>query len=212
MRVLKLRDVNLLVLAFIFIALAVLPGCNVNVRKDSEGQGRKVDIETPIGGVHVSKAADVRDTGLPVYPGARLKERNKDKNKDEGDDDDSSNNASVNISSSLFGLRVVALEYLSEDSPEKLIAYYTDKLKRYGNVIECHTNKSHAGATIDSSDDSKGPQQLKCESDDRNGKIVELKAGTRQSQHIVSIKPADAGKGSDFGLVFVQVRGGKDTI
>ena len=160
----------------------------------------------------VSKAADVRDTGLPVYPGARLKERNKDKNKDEGDDDDSNNNASVNISSSLFGLRVVALEYLSEDSPEKLIAYYTDKLRRYGNVIECHTNKSHAGATIDSSDDSKGPQQLKCESDDRNGKIVELKAGTRQSQHIVSIKPADAGKGSDFGLVFVQVRGGKDTI
>jgi len=79
-------------------------------------------------------------------------------------------------------------------------------------VIECHTNKSHAGATIDSSDDSKESQQLKCESDDRNGKIVELKAGTRQSQHIVSIKPADAGKGSDFGLVFVQVRGGKDTI
>jgi hypothetical protein len=209
MRVLKLRDGNLLVLAFAFSALAVLPGCNVNVRKDSEGQGKKVDIETPIGGLHVSKAADVRDTGLPVYPGARLKERNKDKNKD---DDDDSNSANVNISSSLFGLRVVAIEYLSDDSPEKLIAYYTDKLKKYGSVLECHTNKSHGGATIDSSDDSKESQQLKCEGDDRNGKIVELKAGTRQSQHIVSIKPADAGKGSDFGLVFVQVRGGKDTI
>jgi len=45
-----------------------------------------------------------------------------------------------------------------------------------------------------------------------NGKVVELKVGTKQNQHIVSIRPADSGKGSDFGLVYVQVRGGKDTI
>jgi hypothetical protein len=206
MRILKLRDSNLLlVLAFAFSALVVLPGCNVNVKKDSEGQDRKVDIETPVGGLHVSKAADVRDTGLPVYPGARLKENHKD-------DDGDSNRANVNISSSLFGLRVVAIEYLSDDSPEKLIAYYTDKLKKYGSVLECRTNKNHAGATMDSSDDSKESKQLKCEGDDNNGKVVELKVGTRQSQHIVSIQPADSGNGSDFGLVYVQVRGGKDTI
>jgi ribosomal protein S6E (S10) len=60
----------------------------------------------------------------------------------------------------------------------------------------------------DTSGDSK---KLKCE-DDQNGKTVELKVGTEQNQHIVSIKPGDDGKGSDFGLVYIQMRGGKDTI
>ena len=32
-----------------FGALLALPGCNVNVKKDSEGQEKKVDIETPMG-------------------------------------------------------------------------------------------------------------------------------------------------------------------
>jgi hypothetical protein len=182
----------------------VLPACDVKVNRDSEGQDKKVDIETPIGGLHVSKGADVRDTGLPVYPGARPKPNNKD-------DDGNANSANVHISSSLFGLKVVAIEYLSDDSPEKLIVYYKDQLKKYGSVLECHTDKSHAGASVDADDDSKESRLLKCEGDNE-GKVVELKVGTRQNQHIVSIKPADSGKGSDFGLVYVQVRGGKDTI
>ena len=58
-----------------FGALLALPGCNVNVKKDGEGKEKKVDIETPVGGLHVTKDADVRDIGLPVYPGARRKEQ-----------------------------------------------------------------------------------------------------------------------------------------
>ena len=38
------------VLALSFAALLALPGCNVNVKKDSEGKEKKVDIETPMGG------------------------------------------------------------------------------------------------------------------------------------------------------------------
>jgi hypothetical protein len=204
MRRLRLQDGNsALVLTFVvaFSALTV-PGCNVRVNKDSEGQEKKVDIETPIGGLHVSKGADVHDTGLPVYPGARRKEK---------DHDGGSNSANVNISSSLFGLKVVAVEYLSNDSPEKIIAYYTGQLKKYGSVLECHTNKNHAGANIDPGDDSVESKPLKCEGNN-DGKVVELKVGTRQNQHIVSIQPADSGTGSDFGLVYLQVRGGKDTI
>ena len=147
MRMLKLRDSNsrlLLIVGVAFSALMVLPGCNVNVNKDSEGQEKKVDIETPVGQLHVSKAADVRDVGLPVYPGARRKEKS---------DDGHESSANVNISSSLFGLKVVAIEYLSDDSPEKLIAYYTGQLKKYGNVLECHTGENHAGADVDPDDD-----------------------------------------------------------
>jgi len=185
-----------------FGALAVLPACNVNVKKDSEGQGKKVDIETPIGQLHVSKSADVRDTGLPVYPGARRKEKG---------DDGNESSANVNISSELFGLKVVAIEYLSDDPPEKLIDYYTGQLKKYGNVLVCHTSKNTGDDIDPDPDDSNSAKTLKCEGDN-HGKVIELKVGTRQNQHIVSIKPADSGKGTDFGLVYVQTRGGKDTI
>ena len=76
MRMLRLRDSNsLVVFAIAVSAILVLSGCNVKVNKDGEGHDKKVDIETPVGGLHVSKDADVRDTGLPVYPGARQKER-----------------------------------------------------------------------------------------------------------------------------------------
>jgi hypothetical protein len=208
MRKLRLRDGNSLpvlivggIVAVVVTTLA-LPGCNVNVKKDGEGQEKKVDIQTPLGHLHVSKEADVRDTGLPVYPGARRKEKG---------DDGNESSANVNISSNLFGLRVVAVEYLSDDPPEKLIAYYTGQLKKYGNVLECHTSKADAGADVDPDPDSSDAKPLKCEGDNQ-GKVVELKVGTKQNQHIVSVHPADSGKGSDFGLVYVQVRGGKDTI
>ncbi len=189
-------------LVLAFGVLLALPGCSVNVKKDGEGQEKKVDIETPMGALHVSKDADVRDIGLPVYPGARRKEHS---------DDGNENNAHVNISSGLFGLKVVAIEYLSDDPPEKIIAYYKDQLKKYGDVLECHDNSNHVGAAMNPGDHAGHSERLKCEGD-QNGKTVELKVGNEQSQHIASIKPGDDGKGSDFGLVYIQMRGGKDTI
>jgi hypothetical protein len=202
MYMLKQRNGNWRLALVLVGASLVLPGCSVNVKKDGEGKDKNVDIETPVGGLHVTKGADVRDIGLPVYPGARRKEES---------DDDHENSAHVNISTSLFGLKVVAIEYLSDDPPEKLIAYYKDELKKYGSVLECHTNNRHPGATMNAGDTSGDSKKLKCE-DDQNGKTVELKVGTEQNQHIVSIKPADDGKGSDFGLVYVLMRAGKDTI
>ena len=50
---------------------------------------------------------------------------------------------------------------------------------------------------------------LKCDSDD-SGKTVELKVGTNDNQHIVSIEPE--GKGSDFSIVWVRVRGKEGDI
>jgi hypothetical protein len=199
----RLDGSSQLVLIFILGALLALPGCNVNVKENSEGQGKKVDIETPVGELHAAADADVRDIGLPVYPGAKRKEKH--------DDDGDQTNAHINISSSLFGIKVVALEYLSDDLPERLIAYYKDQLKKYGNVLECHTQDAHPSATMKPGDHSDDSKQLKCE-DDQNGKTVELKVGTEQNQHIVSIKPGDDGKGSDFGLVYIQMRGSKEKI
>jgi hypothetical protein len=49
--------------------------------------------------------------------------------------------------------------------------------------------------------------ELSCGPD--TGRNIELKAGSRDNQHIVAIKPAD--KGSEFTLVYVETHG-KDTI
>jgi hypothetical protein len=168
------------------------------VKKDESGRDKKVDIQTPIGGIHVSKDVDVRATGIPVYPGARVKEKEA-----EGEE----KSANVNISTGLFGLKVVAVEYESDDPPEKLIAYYKDQLKKYGSVIECHTNREHHVQVEGRKGDSKS-HELKCDGDN-GGKRVELKVGTEENQHLVSIEPRD--KGSSFALVYVQTRG-RETI
>ena len=193
--------------AFALAGLLVLPACSVNVRKGANGEDKKVDIETPVGAIHVDKGADVRDTGLAVYPGAKQKAESND-----GEE----KSANVNISSGLFGLKVVAIEYLSDDPPEKIAAYYRDQLKHFGAVLECHTSNRHGDAGdvkvhLGKDGDKNSSNQLSCGND--NGKTLELKVGTKQNQHIVAISPQDAGKGTDFALVFVQTRGGdRDTI
>ena len=102
-----------------------------------------------------------------------------------------------------------SFEYESDDPPEKVIAYYKDQLKKYGNVLECHTNKHGGDVNVEkTTHDSDGPKDVKCEGDN-HGSTVELKVGTEDNQHVVAVEPR--GKGCDFALVFVQTRG-KDTI
>jgi len=175
-------------------ALFLLVACSVNVKKDNNGEDKNVDISTPFGGIHVNNNADARDTGLPVYPGARVKPKN-------GDHDEKS--ANVELSAGDYGLKVVAVEYVTDDAPAKVVAYYQDQLKKYGKVLQCRN--SH-GTNYSYNGDS---NELKCEGDD-NGKTTELKAGTKGNQRIVAVDPE--GKGSDFALVYVRMRGKEDTI
>ena len=194
MRRLQLSFVFMLAAAFLLLA-----GCNVNVKKNDNGEDKNVDIDTPFGGIHVKKGADVRDTGLPVYPGAKPKEKS--------DSDSDEKSANVDISTSAFGLKVVAIEYQTSDAPGKVIGFYKDKLKQFGTVLECHTSRKNFGPNPHKGNSKS--EELKCEGDD-SGKTIELKAGTESNQHIVSIDPQD--KGSDFALVYVRVRGKEGTI
>lgn len=173
-------------------AFLLVPGCTVNVQKQPNGQDKQVDINTLVGGIHVSKDADVADIGLDVYPGARLKE--KDKDTDSGD-----KSANVRISGFGYGLKVVALEYESDDDPAKILAFYKDRLKKYGNVLQCHTSKGHWNVNTQ----RHGSNELTCE--DSGGTDIELKVGKQDDQHIVSVKPE--GKGSTFSLVYVRTHG-----
>lgn len=205
MRIRKSQLARLAVAGMAVLLVLMVAACSVNVKKSKDGEERKVDIETPVGAIHVDKDAGARDTGLPSYPGAREKEKGKN-----GDD----SKANVNISAGFFGVKVVAVEFLSDDPPEKVAAYYRDQLKKYGGVLECHTNNPHGDAgdvDVDlGKEDGQKDNRLKCEHD--SGSTLELKVGTKDNQHIVSISPQNNGKGTDFALVFVQTRGGKDTI
>lgn len=192
------RNLRVAKLGLALVVMVLLAACSMNVKKDGE-ESKRVDIETPVGGLHVSKEADVRDVGLSVYPGARVKEK---------DSDGEETKANVNISSSFFGLKVVAVEFVSDDSPEKILSFYRDQLKKYGSVLECHTRKGsgHMSAQVNS-DKDKGDSKLKCE--DSSGETTELKVGSEENQHMVSVTPEK--NGASFALVYVRTRG-KDTI
>jgi hypothetical protein len=188
----KFQFIGTLALGFAIFAALLLPACSVNVKKEQNGEDKQVDITTPVGGIHVSKGANVADVGLAVYPGARLKQE---------DSNGNDKSANVNISSFGFGLKVVALEYRSDDSPAKLVAYYKDELKKYGKVLECHT--SHFEVNPDMKGSDHGSHELTCEGS--SGNNVELKVGTKENQHIVAVEPD--GKGSSFSLVYVRTHG-----
>jgi hypothetical protein len=185
------------VVAIVFMMCLTLLACSVNVKDHDNGENSKVDIETPIGGIHVNEDADVRDTGMPVYPGARKKEKT----------DHDSKSANVNISSNFFGVKVVALEFQSNDSSDKVLAFYRDQLKKFGHVVECRSKKHGGDFTVHTGEH--GSNEVSCKGDN-SGNIVELKVGTEGNQHLVSVEPQD--NGCDFALVYVVARGKEGTI
>jgi len=190
---------RILFLASSLAAVLLVSACTINVKKNEQGEDKKVDIDTPLGGIHVNEEADVRDTGLEVYPGAKAKPK---------DASGDNKKANVNIQGPGFGVKVVALEYASDDPPDKLVSYYKDQLKKYGDVLECHTSKHGADYNAELGD-KKSDSALHCDGNG-SGKTIELKVGNKENQHIVAIEPE--GTGSSFALVYVRTHGKDDTI
>jgi hypothetical protein len=193
------------VIALVAIAATLLlAACSVNVKDSDKEKGEKnVDIRTPVGSIHVRNEAEVADTGLSVYPGAHRREKTSSSDSD-------NHAANVNISSSMFGVKVVAIEYETDDSPDKVKAYYRKELGKWGKVLEC-PGGSVDGVTIHDDNDDSGSKELTCgKGGHGDSKSIELKSGTKDRQHIVEVKPT--GKGTDFGLVYVQTRGKEGEI
>ena len=181
----------------VFAALVLLPvGLAAAQNSKGEDEDKNVDIQ-----LHVGKDADARKVGLPLYPGAHLKH-----------DEENQSRANFALLTGAFGMKLVVAKYDSGDAPGKVIAYYRGQLKRYGRVLECRTKESggdvHANVHTQDSKDSK---QLKCDGENA-GNIVELKAGTEDNQHVVSVEPSETGKGSTFALVYVYTRGKQGDI
>ena len=53
------------------VLAAGLAGCRIHTEKGANGEDKKVQIDTPFGGIHVNTdQTTAADLGLPVYPGA----------------------------------------------------------------------------------------------------------------------------------------------
>lgn len=172
----------------------LMSGCRVESNK--HGDNENVKIATPFGGMQVKTNDDtvLEGMGLPAYPGAVLVKKDNDHGA-----------ADVNMSFGSFHLRVKAASYRTPDSPDKVEAFYRKALGRYGSVIECSNDKPVGEPT-------RTEEGLTCDNDKRHVEItddvsrkMELKAGSKQHQHIVAINPE--GTGTKLGLVALDLPG-----
>jgi hypothetical protein len=182
----------------IAFGLLLVGGCSVSV-DDKDKKNQKVDIKTPFANLKVDSSDKSVDNGIPVYPGAHLRPADKD-----GDN----HSANINIGAMGFGLKVIAAEYETNDSPEKVKAFYDDKMKSFGTTLVC---KGHSSGGSDVKINAhKGDDDKKLSCDDTSGDGWEIKTGTSDNERLVSIEPN--GSGTRFGTVLVQTRGNKDTL
>ena len=183
------------------LALAAgMAGCRIQTEKGPNGEDKKVQIDTPFGGIHVNTdQTTAADLGLPVYPGATLVK---------GDGDHKS--ADVRLGFGEWELRVKAVSYQTPDSEEKVTAFYKKALGRYGDVITCQ-DKAPVGKPTATS------EGLNCADDGKNANVkidqgdyhvgkggLELKAGSKRHQHIVGFENPKEGK-TRFALVALDL-------
>jgi hypothetical protein len=122
------------------------------------------------------------ETGLPVYPGAKLLQ---------GDRDESAS-ADVNVGTSFVGVHVKAAKYESKDAPQAVADFYKSELGKFGTVVACNGDVNFEG-------ESKQPV---CKEDPGSGEI-QLVTGTEDDHRMVSVKPR--GAGAEFAVVSIQI-------
>lgn len=153
-------------------------------------EDKNLDVRSPVGDLHVGKDADTQKAGLPLYPGARSQNT---------ENDDPLNLA---LSTDSFGMKLIVAKYETPDSPEKVLNFYRDKMKKYGKVIECH-NTNDASGDHNSDDKKEGSQPVKCEGDN-SGPVRELKVGTEDNQRIVALEDPKGTKNTKFVVVYLR--------
>lgn len=182
---------------FLTTALALAILTVPAVAQESSSQDKPFDVQSSAGDMHVGKDATAQKAGLPLYPGAQPKH------------EDNSDPLNFGLLTESFGLKLVVAKYESDDAPAKVLAFYRDKLKKYGKVLECHAHDS-GDVHSDSNDDQPKSKELKCDGDN-TGPTTELKAGTQDDQHIVAVDPQKNGK-TEFVILYLYSRGKKADI
>lgn len=172
---------------FVMVAICAAALAAPVAAQDQE-KDKNLDVRSPMGDLHLGKDADAAKAGLPVYPGAHPQDRE--------------NNDPVNLalSTESFGMKLIVAKYETDDPAEKVLAFYRDKMKKYGKVLECHNTGDKSD--FNSDDDHDGSKVMKCEGDN-SGPVRELKVGTEDNARIVAIEdPHD--KRTTFAIVYLR--------
>jgi hypothetical protein len=144
---------------------------------------QRVEVTTSKGSATLKSEADLKEIGLPVYPGSRLREDSKE-----------SAQTTVAFWISDKGFRLVVVKYESRDNSEKILAYYRKALTKFGTVLQCPS-----GDTT--------PSGLTCKDHETKPGEVDLMAGSTEIRRIVGVEPAPRGGGTRFELVYLRAKG-----
>jgi hypothetical protein len=168
---------SILVLGMLLAAIPVA-GTSGGQDQDNKGSNRSV-------GFILSADAEAKDVGLPVYPGAQ---RSKDASNE-------SSALQMGMWGGSSGFKLVLLKLDSNDSAEKVAAFYRKALAKYGPVLDCGKSSQSAKASSKSN-------TLECEADQPGNGGFTFKSGTKEKQHVVNVEPS-AGH-SRISLVYVE--------
>lgn len=187
---------SLSVLSLSLVALFAVAGCRITTHKNGDGKDN-VDIGTPFGSMQVKTddKATSAQTGMTPYPGATLVKKDKDDN----------GAADISMNFGDFKLGVHAVDLRTPDPEDKVLAFYRNDLKRYGDVLTCKGRKA-VGTPVRTSQgltcgSSRNEYHLNSDSDH-----LELRAGSERHQHIVGIHPEDGF--TRIGIVALDLPGG----
>lgn len=143
--------------------------------------------------LHANKVVTVKEIGLPMYPGARAHK------------DPDNNSVDMGFTFGDTHFRLLAAEYLSDDSPQHILDFYRKPLSLYGDVLECDQGEPVGSLTKTSSGltcDSKSDDSMKVNGMSSDGR--DLRSGTPERMHIVGISKPENGQ-TRFGLVYLEL-------
>lgn len=170
-------------LAAAMLAVLILCGDTASFAQNSDG-----NVE-----LHANSHASASGIGLPVYPGATLY---KSKDNDSGGD--------LGLSFGDFHFSLMAINYVTKDSPEQVLHFYRKPLSHYGQVLECDHGKpvgsltaTRSGLTCDQKDSGNTA------SDSSSGH--EIRAGSPQKFRIVGIDESSHAGLTRFALVYLEL-------
>ncbi|HEY4009483.1 MAG TPA: hypothetical protein VGM11_04985 [Acidobacteriaceae bacterium] len=185
-------------------SVLVFTGCQVSTN-NKNGHGDNVQMSTPFGNMHIktNQDANVAGIGLTTYPGSVPVKDDNDKDNDAAD---------INLNFGDFHLGVKAASFHTNDSPDKVEAFYRKDMAHYGAVLKCKGSETIGQPT-------RTGEGLTCSENDKHGvhgvhvntdsDHVELRAGSSQHEHIVGIEPKDGG--TKIGLVELDLPGHHDS-
>lgn len=139
--------------------------------------------------LHANSNASAAKIGLPAYPGAAFYK-----------DADNDSAADLGLTINEFHFSLLAANYVTGDSPEKVLAFYRKPLSRYGEVLECNQGNPVGALKVTRSGLTCGQAQGNANSSSGH----EIRAGSPNQFRIVGIDDSHPGA-TRFGLVYLEL-------